>query len=86
VEDGRDVGLRRAGWGWHSDGEDKQIPNAGSLLYAIEVPPEGGDTGFANMYRAYQGCPRRSARGSKAVACGPAGSSCTTSTTRCCRR
>jgi taurine dioxygenase len=57
VEDGKDVGLRRAGWGWHSDGEDKQIPNAGSLLYAIEVPPEGGDTGFANMYRAYQALP-----------------------------
>ena len=57
VEQGKDVGLRRAGWGWHSDGEDKQIPNAGSLLYAIEVPPEGGDTGFANMYRAYQALP-----------------------------
>jgi taurine dioxygenase len=59
VEDGKDVGLRRAGWGWHSDGEDKQIPNAGSLLYAIEVPPEGGHTGFANMYRAYQALPEQ---------------------------
>jgi taurine dioxygenase len=57
VKDGRDIGLRRAGWGWHSDGEDKQIPNAGSLLYAIAVPAEGGDTGFANMYRAYQALP-----------------------------
>ena len=57
VEDGKDVGLRRAGWGWHSDGEDKQIPNGGSLLYAIEVPLEGGDTGFANMYQAYEALP-----------------------------
>jgi taurine dioxygenase len=57
VEDGKEMGLRRAGWGWHSDGEDKQIPNAGSLLYALEVPPEGGDTCFANMYRACQALP-----------------------------
>jgi taurine dioxygenase len=57
VEGGKEVGLRRAGWGWHSDGEDKEIPNAGSLLYAIEVPPEGGDTAFANMYRAYEALP-----------------------------
>ena len=25
----------------------------GSLLYAVEIPPEGGDTLFSNMYRAY---------------------------------
>ena len=29
----------------------------GSLLYAIEVPPVGGNTGFANMYRAYDTLP-----------------------------
>ena len=40
-EGGKAVGLKRAGWGWHSDGEDKAIPNAGSFLYAHEVPPEG---------------------------------------------
>ena len=26
------IGLRRAGWGWHSDGEDKRLPNMGALL------------------------------------------------------
>ncbi len=56
-QDGKEVGLKRAGWGWHSDGEDKQIPNAGSLLYAMKVPPEGGNTAFANMYKAYDNLP-----------------------------
>ena len=30
-----------------------------SLLYALEVPPEGGETGFANMYLAYQTLPSK---------------------------
>lgn len=46
-------GLRRAGMGFHTDGEDKAIPNAGSLLYALKVPPEGGDTLFSDLYAAY---------------------------------
>lgn len=57
VRGGKSVGLKRAGWGWHSDGEDKRVPNAGSLLYAVTVPPEGGNTGFANMYKAYDALP-----------------------------
>jgi taurine dioxygenase len=56
-EDGRAVGMRRVGLGWHTDGEDKAIPNAGSLLYAREVPDEGGDTMFANMFAAYDALP-----------------------------
>ena len=56
-EDGKPVGLKRAGWGWHSDGEDKAIPNAGSFLYALEVPPEGGDTLFADTYAAFAALP-----------------------------
>jgi alpha-ketoglutarate-dependent taurine dioxygenase len=58
VEDGsRPKGLKRAGWGWHSDGEDKAVPNAASFLYAIELPPEGGDTMFADMYAAFAALP-----------------------------
>lgn len=58
VEDGsRPRGLKRAGWGWHSDVEDKIIPNAASFLYAIELPPEGGDTLYADMYAAFAALP-----------------------------
>jgi alpha-ketoglutarate-dependent taurine dioxygenase len=53
-EDGKAVGLRRAGMGFHTDGEDKVLPNAGSLLYALTLPPEGGDTLFADMYAVYE--------------------------------
>jgi taurine dioxygenase/putative 2-oxoglutarate oxygenase len=68
-EGGKPVGLRRAGWGWHSDGEDKAIPNAGSLLYALEVPPVGGDTLFADTYGAFAALPadvRRTIAGRRA--------------------
>jgi len=53
-EGGKALGMKRAGWGWHTDGEDKAIPNAGSMLYALELPPEGGDTLFSDMYSAYE--------------------------------
>ncbi|HEV8307330.1 MAG TPA: TauD/TfdA family dioxygenase [Methylomirabilota bacterium] len=68
-EDGRPVGLTRAGWGWHSDGEDKAIPNDGSFLYALEIPPEGGDTLFADTYAAFAALPadiRRTIAGRRA--------------------
>ena len=52
-----EAGLRRAGEGFHTDGEDKVIPNAGSLLYARQLPPERGDTLFVDMYRAYEKLP-----------------------------
>ncbi|HVC53014.1 MAG TPA: TauD/TfdA family dioxygenase [Stellaceae bacterium] len=55
--DGKPLGLRGAGMGFHTDGEDKQVPNAGSFLYARIVPPEGGDTLFADMYSAYEALP-----------------------------
>lgn len=56
-EGGKAVGMRRAGMGFHSDGEDKAIPNAGSFLYGVTVPPEGGDTLFADMYGAWEALP-----------------------------
>ncbi|MGH7120543.1 MAG: TauD/TfdA dioxygenase family protein, partial [Acetobacteraceae bacterium] len=56
-EGGKALGLRNAGMGWHTDGEDKRIPNAGSLLYALQIPREGGDTLYADMYAAYAALP-----------------------------
>lgn len=38
---------------WHTDHSYDQIPAKGSVLYAREVPPVGGDTLFASMYAAY---------------------------------
>jgi taurine dioxygenase/putative 2-oxoglutarate oxygenase len=56
-EGGRQVGMRRVGLGWHTDGEDKAIPNAGSFLYARVVPAEGGDTMWSDMYTAWETLP-----------------------------
>jgi taurine dioxygenase len=38
---------------WHTDMSYIDEPPSASLLYALETPPTGGDTGFANMYAAY---------------------------------
>lgn len=39
---------------WHSDTTYLDRPPMGSVLYAVEVPPYGGDTLFANQYLAYE--------------------------------
>jgi len=52
--DGRAIGIEDAGRYWHSDITYEEVPPLGSLLYGVEVPPEGGDTLFANMYAVYE--------------------------------
>jgi taurine dioxygenase len=38
---------------WHSDTAYLGQPPMASMLYAVEIPPYGGDTLFANQYLAY---------------------------------
>ena len=42
---------------WHTDMSYNPLPPRASLLYALEVPPDGGNTGFLNMYEAYETLP-----------------------------
>ena len=39
---------------WHSDTTYLARPPMASMLYAVEIPPYGGDTIFANQYLAYE--------------------------------
>ncbi len=53
--DERDIGV--FGGDWHSDFSFLERPPAGSVLYAVEVPPYGGDTIWSNQARAYDTLP-----------------------------
>lgn len=45
---------RNFGGLWHSDMTYAEEPPMGSALYGRIIPPFGGDTMWANMYRAYE--------------------------------
>jgi taurine dioxygenase len=42
---------------WHSDNSYRETPLSYSLLYSVVLPESGGETGFTNMYRAYETLP-----------------------------
>lgn len=42
------------GEGWHSDTTYTPLPPKATVLYAVDVPPVGGDTLFASMYLAFE--------------------------------
>ena len=42
---------------WHIDSSFRTLPSRASMLYAIEVPEEGGDTMFAESTLAYDALP-----------------------------
>ena len=56
--DGRAIGG--LGYGeavWHTDMSYNEITPSGALLYGVEVTKSGGETGFLNMYHAYETLP-----------------------------
>ena len=56
--DGEPIGSLGAGEAvWHTDMSYLPEPPKLSMLYALEVPPAGGETGFCTMYGAYDGLP-----------------------------
>ncbi|MEM7221642.1 MAG: TauD/TfdA family dioxygenase [Pseudomonadota bacterium] len=58
IENGIAIGSLGAGEAaWHTDMSYLERPPLGSALFALEVPASGGETGFANMYRALETLP-----------------------------
>jgi taurine dioxygenase len=57
VRNGRPIGSRSEGFAWHTDLIYFEYPAAYTILYALEVPPEGGNTLFTSLYRAYDALP-----------------------------
>jgi taurine dioxygenase len=42
---------------WHTDMSYLEVPPKASMLYALEVPPTGGNTSFCTMYGIYDALP-----------------------------
>jgi taurine dioxygenase len=57
IENGRAVGAHNDGIGWHTDYGYKAEPVMCTMLYAIQVPPEGSDTLLADQCAAYAALP-----------------------------
>ena len=55
---GEPIGSLGAGEAvWHTDMSYLDVPPMASMLYALEVPPAGGNTSFCSMYSVYQALP-----------------------------
>ena len=58
VKDGEPIGSLGNGEAvWHTDMSYLPDPPKASMLYALEVPPTGGNTEFINMYAVYDAVP-----------------------------
>lgn len=42
---------------WHSDKSFRPLPSLATVLHALVMPPDGGETCFANMVAAYEALP-----------------------------
>ena len=68
VVNGRPIGgLGAAEAAWHTDMSYIEHPPTASILYAVEVPEEGGATHFCNMIGALQSLPPELARRARAA-------------------
>ena len=55
TKDGQPIGqLGNYDVWWHTDMSYTEIPPKMSTIYALEAPSDGGETGFLNMYNAYE--------------------------------
>ncbi len=57
TDTGMMTALENGDMWFHSDQCYYEIPCKASTLYAMEIPPEGGNTLFANCYRAWETLP-----------------------------
>ena len=58
--DGTPIGSLGAGEAvWHTDMSYQPVPPDASLLYAVEVPPAGGDTWLCSLIAAHDALPDR---------------------------
>jgi len=56
-ENGKNVGIPDAGSDWHSDHSYVDRPTGYTMLFALKVPRDGGDTEWTNMIAAYEALP-----------------------------
>jgi taurine dioxygenase len=57
-KDGKAIGFLPDGeMQFHSDGAHRVPPYRATTLYAIKIPSRGGETLFANLYKAYETLP-----------------------------
>ena len=54
TRNGKYVGLPDGGSEWHSDHSYVEQPTGYTMLHAIKVPKDGGDTEWINMIKAYE--------------------------------
>lgn len=52
-EDGEPTGVYDGAAYWHTDMSFEDPPGAATLVHSLQAPQSGGETRFANMFRAY---------------------------------